>query len=54
MPPIKKKCQIPLTHLHPFAPNLKKIPPIKKTFSNSSNAFAPNWEKIAPNCKKCP
>ena len=30
------------------------MPPIKKIFSNSTNTFAPNWEKNAHNHKKCP
>ena len=40
-PQLKKHFQIPLTHLLPFAPNYKKMPPIKITFSNSTNTFAP-------------
>jgi len=54
MPPIKKHFQIPLTHLHPFAPKykkcpqLQKMPPIEKTFSNSTNPFAPNFPQLPP------
>ena len=45
MPPIKKKFQIPLTHLPPIG---KKMPQIKKTFSNSNNTFAPNCKQMPP------
>ena len=41
---IKKHFYIPITHLPPIAPNLKKMPPIYKTFLNSTNKFAPNWK----------
>jgi len=34
-----------------FCPNLKKMPPIKKTFSNSTNTFSPNCPKLG---KKLP
>ena len=55
-PKLKKYFQIPLTHFPPLppilknAPNCKKIPQIKKAFSNSTYTFAP----IAPNLKKMP
>ena len=45
MPQIKKKFQIPLTHLPPIG---KKMPQIKKTFSNSNNTFAPNCKQMPP------
>ena len=56
-PQLKKHFQIPLTHLPPFAPNLKKVPLIKIKFQiplTHLNPFAPNNKKNTPNYKKCP
>ena len=54
MPPIKKNFQIPLTHLPPFAPIYKKMPPIKKHYHLNYHLkkFAPIFSNLSiPNEK---
>ena len=48
---IKKHFYIPITHLPPIAPNLKKMPPIKIKFQiplTHLQPFAPNYKEMPP------